>query len=64
MMLAPSNKQRKLLAFQAFIATAIAVNPGWKFHPQTSGFTSSGLVSLTAAQSVSWFKTEQILTSI
>lgn len=52
MMLASSNKQSKLLTFQALIATAIAANPGWKFFPQTSGFTSCGLVSLTAAQSV------------
>lgn len=57
MMLAPSNKQRKLLAFQAFIATAIAVNPGWKFHPQTSGFTSSGLANYPTPYNLSTSQT-------
>lgn len=64
MMLASSNKQSKLLAFQALIATAFATNPGWIFHPQTGGFTSSGLVSLIATQSISCFKTGHLLISI
>ncbi|EHK41984.1 hypothetical protein TRIATDRAFT_322122 [Trichoderma atroviride IMI 206040] len=42
-MLASSNKHSKLLVVQAVIATAFATNPGWIFHPQTSGFTSGGL---------------------
>lgn len=63
-MLASSNKPDKLLAFQALIVTALATNPGWEFHPQTNGFTSDGLVSLTAAQSVSCFGTGHLLTFI
>lgn len=61
-MLISSNKQSKMLAFQALMAAALATNSGWKFHPQTPGFASGGLVSLTAIQSVSYFKTRHFLT--
>lgn len=63
MMLASSNTQSKLLAFQALAATAFAINPGWIFHPQTNGFTSGGLGNYPTPYNLSTSQTNHKLAS-
>ncbi|KAL7922552.1 hypothetical protein ACQKWADRAFT_320794 [Trichoderma austrokoningii] len=57
MMLASTNKQSKLLALQALIATALATVPGWRFHPQRCGFTSGGLANYPTPYNLSTSQT-------
>jgi hypothetical protein len=56
------NKQSKLLAVQALIATTLATHPGWTFRPQTGGFASGGVVSLITILFPSYFGLKHFLT--